>query len=104
VPPDDPELVEGELALLLGEGRPYLRAFAVLEEGNPSECHANAIALARAGRGSICTGYALSGERWRSHSWIATHDGFTIETTALRDAYYGFELDDDAATLFADLV
>jgi hypothetical protein len=104
VPPDDPELVERELALLLREGRPYRRGSAVLEEGDPSECHANAVALWRAGRGAICTGYALSGERWRSHSWVAAPGGVIIETTELRAAYYGFELDDDGAAIFADLV
>jgi hypothetical protein len=104
VPPDDPELVERELALLLGDGHPYSRDSAVLEEGDPSECHANAVALWRAGRGSICTGYALSDERWRSHSWIAAPGGVIIETTALRDAYYGYELDGDGAAIFAELV
>jgi len=104
VPPDNPELVEVEIALLLGEGRAYNRADAVLEPGGPSECHANTVALWRAGQGSICTGYALSNDRWRSHSWVLRLGGAIIETTELRDAYYGFELGDDGAEIFADLV
>lgn len=101
VPPDNPDLVEVELGHLLDAGRPYDPANATLEAGEPSECHANVARLWRAGRGSICTGYALSNGRWRSHSWIAARDGAIIETTEPRDAYYGIELDDQGAQTFA---
>jgi hypothetical protein len=104
VPSDNPDLVEVELALLLREGRRHDPATATLEWGDASECHANAVDLWQAGRGSICTGYALSNSRWRSHSWVNSSDGGMIETTELRDVYSGYELDDEGAATFAGLV
>jgi hypothetical protein len=70
--------------------------------GDPSECHENVAALRRAGRGDICTGFALPEDGyWLLHSWLVEPSGRVIETTEERTAYYGHRFDDEGAKLFA---
>lgn len=75
---------------------------AVLEEGEPSRCHANAAKLWRKDpeNTQIWTGYALSSDgMWRQHSW-AVREGVIIETTVSRAGYFGFPLSKDEAENF----
>lgn len=104
VPIDNPVLVEAVVPLLLRVGHAFDASRAILEPGEPSECRANSVRLWSAGRGTICTGYALSGGMWRSHTWVEDRRGRVIETTGLRDAYFGYELDAQGAEMFAGLV
>jgi hypothetical protein len=71
-------------------------------EGLPCNCHGNAARLWEQDPANvIVTGWALSDDAlWRQHSWCE-HDSVIIETTTPRRAYYGFALDDEAATVFA---
>lgn len=66
-----------------------------------SVCHQNAAALwTRGDLTGIGTGYALSGELWRQHSW-GMRDDCIIETTAARSAYFGLILQGEEAARFA---
>ena len=103
VPPDHPEYVTLLVPQLLRVGQKFDAGTAELEPGNPNDCHANSSALWREGRGALCIGYALSEDMlWRSHSWVQAPTGRLIETTEVREAYFGWQLDDEGAELFAE--
>jgi hypothetical protein len=64
-----------------------------LRRGEPHRCHANAAELwaTATDRRVLATGYALSGDRWVSHSWVV--DGKALYETAFRfDGYFGAAL------------
>ena len=104
VPHFQPDVANFVLTLCLRKGEPFDPENAAVEEGEPSECHANVVSLWREGRGAICTGYALSPDGlWRPHSWLREPSGRIVETTERRDAYYGHEFDEEGAAIFADL-
>jgi hypothetical protein len=91
VPPDHSEVVSYDLSMLEEVGRFVDPRDATFEEGEPNGCHENARQLWAKGRGTLCTGYALSEDGlWRSHSWIEAADGRVIETTSPRTAYFGY--------------
>jgi 2'-5' RNA ligase/GNAT superfamily N-acetyltransferase/ADP-ribose pyrophosphatase YjhB (NUDIX family) len=78
-------------------------AGAELREGRGSACHNNASELWKMGVGSIVTGFALSDDGiWRPHSWIEKPDGQIVETTVMRDAYYGAKVDNYFAQFFVE--
>jgi hypothetical protein len=101
VPHHDPELMGFLMPSLLERGRFFVsKNTPTLELGEPRRCHANALALSRAGRGSACIGFGLSDdEQWRSHSWVWTPSGEIVETTLPHISYYGVKFED--SELFA---
>jgi hypothetical protein len=103
VPAYEPPKLAGSLLRKLLEFGQVVNAQTVhLEAGEPSECHANVVSLWRAGRGAVCNGFALSDDGlWRSHSWLSEPCGHIVETTELRTAYFGSQLDDHTAEVFA---
>ena len=106
-----PDIEEDANAILT---RGYLRnGQSRMMVGRPSQCHANTADLWEQNQKdhdvTICTGYALSPDGlWRQHSWLL-HRYDTgkqrrervIETTVKRLAYFGFELTQQEAELFA---
>jgi hypothetical protein len=105
VPHDDPQVAGFLMELVVDHGRSFDAGEVHVEEGEPSDCHANVVRLWREGRGSICTGFALSPDGlWRGHSWLRTQAGTLVETTLVRDAYFGFEFDAEGAELYAATV
>jgi hypothetical protein len=98
---EPPEVAEFVLGLTLRLGQFVPGEVAVVEAGASGECHANAVALWRSGRGAISTGFALSDDgMWRAHSWLRESSGRLIETTEQRVAYFGLALDHEDADLF----
>lgn len=79
------------------------------EYGEPSRCHHNAarLWLEDTGRYRLFTGYGLTWDAdglgcWRQHSWLwDAREDRLVETTERRSVYFGFELSDDEARLFA---
>lgn len=71
--------------------------------GLPSQCHRNAALLweVHPKRYRITTGYALSEDgMWRQHTFLTRKDGSVIETTAPREKYFGYVLNDQEAARF----
>lgn len=92
---------EEDLAKILERGRTFAGASARKQEGIPSRCHENVAHLWQEGENQICTGYALSADGlWRQHSWLLEQDGTVVETTELRELYFGYVLTDDEAGEF----
>jgi hypothetical protein len=86
------EAPDPEAALIADQGQPFSQRVR-MRRGEPSRCHANAAELwaGAADRYQLVTGYALSGDRWVSHSWVI--DGDTLyETTHRFDRYFGVVL------------
>ena len=103
VPHDNPDYAGSLLQLVLTSGQTFDPNSATLEPGEANDCHANVVKLWRAGRGTVCSGFALSPDgKWRCHSWLRDHSGSVVETTVPRTAYFGLAFDDEAAELFAD--
>jgi hypothetical protein len=71
-----------------------------------SACHRNVAKLwlqVPCRLSAIGTGYALSDDGlWRQHSWGIKRDGTLVETTVVRVHYFGLQLRDRAAGLFAE--
>jgi hypothetical protein len=98
VPPE----FDSDLSFVINAG--YLMPGAVVEEVLQSRaCHQNVAELWRQGKlTGIGTGYALSGELWRQHSWGLRTDCI-VETTVTRIKYFGFLLTSEKADHFAAL-
>ncbi len=68
------------------------------------DCHKNVVELYRSSlfpKASIATGWALSSDGlWRQHSWLVMEEGKIVETTDLRNKYYGVKLTKDEADFF----
>lgn len=73
----------------------------IMEQGEPSSCHANVYSLWLNDADLImCTGWALSDDGcWRQHSW-AKRGNQLVETTEPRVAYFGFDLTLDDSLSF----
>jgi len=97
-----PPQFDSDLPSLINDG--YLMPGAVVEEVLQSRaCHQNVAELWRQAKLSgIGTGYALSGELWRQHSW-GVRTNCIVETTVARSKYFGFLLTGDKADHFAAL-
>lgn len=106
-----PDIEEDAKAIL---SRGYLRnGQSKMMVGRPSQCHANTADLWEQNKKdrdvSVCTGYALSQDGlWRQHSWLLHRYATScqsrervIETTVKRLAYFGFEMTQQEAALFA---
>lgn len=88
VPPmhPDPDLDD----LLAGAAAHGPRVDVVSEGG---DCHANVAKLwVDGGIGAIGTGYALTEELWRQHSWGVADDGGVVETKWPAERYVGVRL------------
>lgn len=71
-------------------------------DGSPSSCHSNIAMLYQGGGMRIAVGWALSDDGlWRQHTWGIDSNGI-IETTEVRDKYFGFILNDVESELFVD--
>ena len=97
-----PPEFDSDFPSLINDG--HLMPGSVVEEFLQSRaCHQNVAELWRQGKLSgIGTGYALSGELWRQHSWGVRTDCL-IETTVTRSKYFGFLLTGERADHFAAL-
>jgi hypothetical protein len=75
-----------------------------LMRGAPNGCHANAAAnwSSNPGQHKIATGYALTkdDQMWRQHSFNVGPDNRIIETTVIRQLYFGYVLTDTEAIKF----
>jgi hypothetical protein len=102
VPPGNPDPM---IRVFLDDGKGLEQPTVVTVTGDENECHVNAANLWRSGQSTaIGTGYALSDDLWREHSWGWDVDGRLIETTKVRDRYFGIRLEGDAAGRFAEWV
>lgn len=74
----------------------------VRRRGEEHGCHLNSAKLWRKGpeRYGLITGFALSHEVWRSHSWLMNAKDQIIETTYPCELYYGVILDTDESEKF----
>lgn len=79
---------------ILSRGRQWIGHNIKIIKGQTRNCHGNVAKSWRSNprRYRIATGWALSDDGlWRQHSWLV--EGRTlIETTTLREKYFGFEL------------
>lgn len=102
VPPFKPDPLIG---LLTVEARVIDGASVEVSNGDPSDCHRNAVGLWRTGEcDAIGTGYALSTDGlWRQHSW-GVREGEPVETTVRRLKYFGIVMSDEKARWFADWI
>jgi hypothetical protein len=88
VPPGTPE---PDLDLLLASARVFAPPVAVADLGG--DCHANVAKLWLDGEiAAVGTGYALSEDLWRQHSWGVDADGGIMETKVGCERYYGVTL------------
>jgi hypothetical protein len=78
----------------------------VLDPGEQTDCHVNAVALWRLGDAiAIGAGYGLSADSiWRQHSWAWDRDGRLIETTETPTRYFGVRMDGPQADWFANRI
>lgn len=87
---------DAHVPVLAKVGREFTITGVELAVGARSACHVNAsrLHLDDPENIGIGTGYALGGgdTKWRQHSWAIAADGHIIETTSLRDAYFGIAL------------
>jgi hypothetical protein len=93
----------GDDTLIVERGSRYQPKRVVLRPGSPNQCHRNSCAfyLFKYPMYEIVTGYALSGDIWRRHSWLMPRfrqRDTILETTVKADAYFGVRLDDDDTT------
>ena len=102
VPPMSPDPM---LKIFIAEGFLQDPRSVVVVVGDPSRCHQNAAALWRSRKAlSIGTGYGLTGDLWREHSWGVDSESRLIETTEVRDQYFGIVISGERAQKFADWV
>ena len=76
---------------------------AIIEEEMPAGlCHNNSIKVwIEQDNIKICTGYALSDDRWIRHTWIVDGDGNIHECTPVkREKYFGAILNKEEAEKF----
>ena len=83
--------------ILLENGREYSTANIELHEGCRNECHEDSEQLAMTKEDyHLATGYTLSAEVWRPHSWVYDLKNKRIlETTLVRERYFGIDYKPD---------
>lgn len=93
---------EEDLEKILSRGVLVDKKGAYLMKGRPNQCHENSALCWDANRdkSSIMTGYCLDGGLWRQHSWVIDNKGRIVETTFLREAYFGFPLNLEESEYF----
>lgn len=89
---------EKDVENLLKKGKLF-EVSAELKEMKISSCHENSLNLYKKNkkRYKLITGYGYTKNdfMWRQHSWILdTKRNLIIETTVLRDFYFGYEVDE----------
>lgn len=100
--------VEEDLDNILTYGQLWSGKGARRMRGEASQCHSNSANLWENNKDKtvICTGYALSKDgMWRQHSWlmhIKPRSNQIVETTELREAYFGFAMTYDICEEFVD--
>ena len=79
--------------ILLENGREYSTVNIELHEGGRNECHENSEQLAMTKEDyHLATGYTLSTEVWRPHSWVYdVKNKIILETTLARERYFGID-------------
>lgn len=90
---------------ILSRGELCIENEPIMSLGLHSQCHSNSSMNFLEKGYLIMTGYALSNDgAWREHSWNRDPvSGRIVETTELRMAYFGFEMDEAEAAQFADV-
>ena len=93
---------EEDLGRLLDRGEDFSGRPVELIPGQPSRCHANSSKLYAQDRTlTLITGWAMSDDRiWRQHSWLVKPDSALIETTEVRERYFGVALTPQEALSF----
>jgi hypothetical protein len=109
-PPDmkpNPEFRQQWVLLLLEHGQ-LMDTPVTIKRKEMSKCHRNVATIWRKkqyGIGGICSGYGLSDDGlWREHTWGILRDGGILETTVVREKYFGLVQVGEMADLFASLV
>lgn len=98
VPPLHPESDLDELL----HGAREVTVGSRLAEGDANACHANAARVWIDGSvPAIGTGYALTQDLWRQHSWGIDAEGMVVETTVPRERYVGLTLGETECVAFA---
>lgn len=92
--------VEPHLSELVKNGQNFSVDKLRIIKGEQGRCHRNSAKLFMAGKGQITTGYALSDNIWRQHSWIMAPNHRIIETTMPFEKYYGVMLSEINITKF----
>lgn len=83
-----------EIDRLLARGKFYPGKGARLRRMRANRCHFNAAKLFLTSQAAkVVSGFALSEGLWRSHTWVLNSQGRIIETTELRDVYFGTVLE-----------
>ncbi len=98
-----------DLAGLLARGETFQgRQACLMPDGQPNGCHRNSAVLWSVNQRmmQIATGYGLTEDDglWRQHTWIVVGQApklVVLETTVLRDTYFGFRLTREEALDFA---
>lgn len=76
---------------------------ALMKKGERNQCHQNTARLFQNNEARVATGYGLSNDGlWRRHSWGVDSQNKIIETTEMRELYFGAILPEDVAREFAD--
>lgn len=101
-------LPEPEMNLILRKGRLFSAFEIDLDPGDEGQCHSNCSKswMENKRRFHICTGYGLTNEDqlWRQHTWLLDKQKHALlETTVIREKYYGVELRGLRAYMFADI-
>jgi hypothetical protein len=103
VPFEDTELCE----VLVDIGKVISYKKLQTKHGEERECHKNSASLwlRNQKKYRLATGFGLSDDNiWRRHSWIITLSGNFIETTIVREIYFGIVLNDEGAKIFAEVI
>lgn len=95
-----PAVPEHDLEALLADASRFGPVVRLIPRGDGA-CHENVASMWIDGEfPSIGTGYALTNELWRQHSWGVDADGMVVETTsAEREIYVGIVLPPRAASM-----
>ena len=99
------EALPEDIYYLKEKGREYNAGNVELFKMKPISCHANSSELYEEDpeNTTIVTGYGLGPKDslWREHTWVV-RDGRVIETTTLRNAYFGYPLTRKQAAEFTE--
>jgi hypothetical protein len=105
-----PTKYEPQLDKILNSGALMSPSKKEIIDGEDSQCHRNCSVIFQNQNDilgdydevKIGTGWALSEGKWRQHSWIIVDSNILIETTKLREKYYGIILEGEEARKFSN--
>jgi hypothetical protein len=94
--------IEEDLEKLVSSGSSVNKKGIYVIQGRVSACHENSANCwdANRERSSIMTGYVLDDGVWRQHSWVLDNKNKIVETTHVREAYFGIKLTAEEADKF----